>query len=155
MKRFFTILILSGLIVGTTSQCSEKSEEPIVETIYTVKYILKNNTTKEIMIRCYDILNINYYYDIPKEIITIAPGKEHTESYSYIGGGFAKPFFKYYVLYIEDGEYRIINRKAYTEGLFVPYNYTLKTDRKAYREYVFTFNDDFFIDGEPVEDLLK
>ncbi len=153
MKRFFTILILSGLIIGTTSQCSEKPGEPIIDPLYTVEYVFQNNTNKEITIRCYEDIAYNYYS--PQEIISIAADEEHTEWYSYIGGGFAKPFFQYAILHVENGEYSVINREQYTEGLFVPYNYTLKTDRKAYREYVFTFNDDFFIDGEPVEDLLK
>ncbi len=155
MKRIFTILILSCLIVGMTSQCSEKIGEPIVETIYTAEYIFRNNTTKEVTIRCYEdsYVDNEYYYDRPQEIISIAPDEEHTECYSYMGGGFAEPFFEYRVLYIEDGEYRV--KHKFSEGLFIEDNYVLKTEREWYREYVFTFTDDFFKDGNPVDAPLR
>lgn len=69
------------------------------------------------------------------------------------GRRFCRTVFEYRVLYIEDGEYRVKHR--FSEGLYIENNYVLNIEREWYREYVFTFTDDFFKSDKPVDAPLR
>lgn len=147
MKKNILKMIVGCLALVSLVGCNTSHRICIVEFTYI------NNTTSEITITRW----INPKEDTQPDKIVILPGEEYIHRNGF-PGSFVFPFFenRIYQLAADNGERFVISfRRGETKitGLFDTANYELVYDRKWERHYRFVFTDDYFKDGEPMENF--
>lgn len=147
MKKIKLKMILGCLALVSFVGCRTSEREWIVE----YRYI--NNTTSDITITRW----IDPKEDTQPNKIIILPGEEYLHRNGF-PGVFLFPFFEngIYQLAADNGERFVISKRngeIEITGLFDTANYELVYDRKRERCYRFVFTDDYFKNGEPMENF--
>ncbi len=120
-----------------------------VDHYFLTKCVFKNDTDSEITLECFFGLDSNKAW----ETIVIQPNDENYISFESSGGFIDLPFGSYRKLVINNGTYLVIQIRDDTkcEGLYDINNYIHMESKYGYQKYLYTFTDDFFKDGEPLE----
>lgn len=147
MKRIILSIITLCLVLFQFAWCR-------TDYVYVAEYKYINNSSSTITIT-------QWRNNQPEEHdkIVIPPGEEYKLRYAG-EGGFFYPFFENgktrYQLSADNGERFVISKRNGTTsmtGLFNTENYELVYERKRERHYRFIFTDDYFKDGEPIENM--
>lgn len=130
-----------------------------VDRMFTSEYIFKNATAVPINFR----VGYIYYSDDEYEKFQILSGEEVRQEYiSY--GGYIPPFYTNSLLIVDNGSKQVASQKTQSKddplliegtGLFCVESYELISDTDYYgrRTYRFVFTDDYFKNGEPMENF--
>ena len=142
MKKIVLSLFIGCMVIFGCSSCYNRNVEKGRTTYYT--YI--NQTASTITRWVKGIVNPDDLY----ETLTILPGKENTVKLS--SDIFCRPFFWLNTpdvyLSVHNGQIKVFD----DESLLRLEAYTLTSESETVRHYEYVFTDDYFKDGEPMEE---